>query len=210
MPFYNIERPGRAETAKGRDERTAARHHTQQSLSPHRDFKERSVVLAPSRRPHPWASAPLLSLFAQSLADSSSRSFPLRAGHFFKKRNAERHLSPTRKRRDPVSCVLPPKLWLPTFARPNLCSADLQVLLPWLPLASPLARRDAARDESCPRAGPLASPHNHHCSEPVPGCTPCCDRRRARGSLRESPRIWHNRIADLSAAERAAAGRLHA
>ena len=204
MPFYNIERPGRAETAKGRDERTAARHHTQQSLSPHRDYKERSVVLAPSRRPHPWASAPLLSLFAQSLADLSF------TGHFFKKRNAERHLSPTRKRRDPVSCVLPPKLWLPTFARPNLCSADLQVLLPWLPLASPLARRDAARDESCPRAGPLASPHNHHCSEPVPGCTPCCDRRRARGSLRESPRIWHNRIADLSAAERAAAGRLHA
>ena len=46
---------------------------------PHRDFKERSVVLAPSRRPHPWASAPLLSLFAQSLADSSSRSFPLQA-----------------------------------------------------------------------------------------------------------------------------------
>ena len=122
----------------------------------------------------------------------------------------ERHLSPTRKRRDPVSCVLPPKLWLPTFARPNLCSADLQVLLPWLPLASPLARRDAARDESCPRAGPLASPHNHHCSEPVPGCTPCCDRRRASGSLRGSRRIWHNRIAGLSAAERAAAGRLRA
>ena len=93
---------------------------------------------------------------------------------------------------------------------PKLCQTRLQVPLPWLPLASPLARRDAARDESCPRAGPLASPHNHHCSEPVPGCTPCCDRRRARGSLRESPRIWHNRIADLSAAERAAAGRLHA
>ena len=70
--------------------------------------------------------------------------------------------------------------------------------------------RDAARDESCPRAGPLASPHNHHCSEPVPGCTPCCDRRRASGSLRGSRRIWHNRIAGLSAAERAAAGRLHA
>ena len=67
--------------------------------------------------------------------------------------------------------------------------------MPWLPLASPLARRDAARDESCPRAGPLASPHNHHCSEPVPGCTPCCDRRASR---RGSRRIWHNRIAGLS------------
>ena len=55
--------------------------------------------------------------------------------------------------------------------------------------------RDAARGESCPRVCPLASPHNHHCSEPVPGCTPCCDRRRASGSLRGSRRIWHNRIA---------------
>ena len=76
--------------------------------------------------------------------------------------------------------------------------------MPWLPLASPLARRDAARDESCARAGPLASPHNHHCSEPVPAA------RRAATAARGLRRIWHNRIAGLSAAERAAAGRLRA
>ena len=57
------------------------------------------------------------------------------------------------------------------------------------PLASPLDRRDAARDESCARAGPLASPHDHHCSEPVPAA-----RRAATAAEDRAPRIWHNRI----------------
>ena len=111
-------------------------------------------------------------LSPQSLADSSSRSFPRAISS--KKRNAERYLSPPQNAVILYLRVLPPKLCQNCRHR---CHS--------------------------PRPSPGAT-------QPVPGCTPCCDRRRASGSLRGSRRIWHNRIAGLSAAERAAAGRLHA
>jgi len=106
--------------SKGRVERTAARHHTQQSLSPHRDFKERSVVLAPSRRPHPSGRLHLSYLY------SHSRRFfvPLlsfKQRNFFKKRNAEN------------AEIL--------FRCRCLCQKRLQVPLPWLPLACCLSPR---------------------------------------------------------------------
>ena len=70
------------------------------------------------------------------------------------------------------------------------------------PRPSPGATQREMR--AAPARAPLASPNNHHCSEPVPAA------RRAATAARGLRRIWHNRIAGLSAAERAAAGRLRA
>ena len=49
-----------------------------------------------------------------------------------------------------------------------------------------------------------------HCSEPVPGCTPCCN-RRSSGSIRgSSDANLAQSDRGRGAPERAAAGRLHA
>ena len=64
------------------------------------------------------------------------------------------------------------------------------------PLASPGARRDAARDESCPRASPAAPrPTTTSAASPCTAARHAATAARAARSEERATQIWHNQIA---------------